>query len=154
MMLRAGLVKKLVPYRVIYGDTDQMGVAYYANYLRWFEMGRSEWLREAGTPYPSIEARGLFFPVSEATCRYLRPARYDEPITIETELASLGRASLVFSYRVRGGDGLLLAEGKTKHACVDRRGRVCRIPVPLKERLSSYLDSPGSGGGDPSPGEE
>jgi len=87
----------LISYRVIYGDTDQMGVAYYANYLRWFEMGRTELLREIGLPYSSIEGRGLYFPVTEVSCRYHSPARYDETITIETTLASLGRASLTFN---------------------------------------------------------
>ena len=64
-------------YRVIYGDTDQMGVVYYANYLRWFERGRSEFLRQIGLPYATIEAAGLHFPVAEVTCRYAQSARYE-----------------------------------------------------------------------------
>ena len=124
--------KNVTTYRVIYGDTDQMGVAYYANYLRWFEIGRTEWLREAGSPYRDIEQMGLSFPVTHVSCRYHRPARYDDELVIETLLVSLGRASLVFRYRVyrRPGDDLL-AEGETKHACVDHNGAITRIPPPL-----------------------
>jgi acyl-CoA thioester hydrolase len=124
--------KNLTTYRVIYGDTDQMGVAYYANYLRWFEIGRTEWLREIGSPYRDIEQTGLCFPVTHVSCRYHRPARYDDELVIETLLVSLGRVSLVFRYRIyrRAGD-ILLAEGETKHACVDQKGEITRIPPPL-----------------------
>jgi acyl-CoA thioester hydrolase len=83
--------KSLAPYRVIYGDTDQMGVVYYANYLRWFEMGRTELLRQIGATYSSVEEAGFFFPVTEVSCRYLKPARFDDEITVETTLTALGR---------------------------------------------------------------
>lgn len=89
--------KNLTEYRVIYGDTDQMGVVYYANYLRWFEKGRTEFLRQLGVPYTSIEDSGLYFPVAEVSCRYHRPARFDDVIIIETTLNALNRASLSFS---------------------------------------------------------
>jgi acyl-CoA thioester hydrolase len=129
--------KNRTPYRVIYGDTDQMGVAYYANYLRWFEIGRTEWLRSMAFPYGAIEEMGLRFPVTEVSCQYRRPARYDEELVIETELASLGRASLVFRYRVyRGVDLVLLAEGQTTHACVDQKGEIARIPRSLSAAFS------------------
>ena len=67
--------KNVTSYRVIYGDTDQMGVVYYANYLRWFEKGRSEFLRQIDLPYKTIEEQGLHFPVTEVSCRYFRSAR-------------------------------------------------------------------------------
>ena len=103
-------VRNQTSYRVIYGDTDKMGVVYYANYLRWFERGRSEFLRELGVPYGEIEARGVHFPVVEATCRYARPARYEDLIEIETRLDFVSRASLVFCYRVlRDGEDAPLA---------------------------------------------
>src|SRR3970282_2319433 len=108
----AARIINVTPYRVIYGDTDQMGVVYYANYLRWFEKGRSEWLRQIGLPYGMIEQQGFYFPVAEVTCRYLHPSRYDEVVKIETELAELGRATLTFSYRItRETDDVLLAPG-------------------------------------------
>ena len=128
----------LTRYRVIYGDTDQMGVVYYANYLRWFELGRTEWLREIGFPYTSVEQMGLRFPVTQVSCQYRRPARYDDEVIIETVLFSLGRASLVFRYKVyRGGAQDLLAEGETTHACVNERGQITRIPSSLSGAFSA-----------------
>jgi acyl-CoA thioester hydrolase len=115
-----------------------MGVVYYANYLRWFERGRSELLRQIGLPYETIERQGFHFPVAEVNCRYVQPARYDEVINIETELAVMRRAILIFNYRiVRNADETLLAEGSTKHACVDRSGRLTRIPAGLTVALAA-----------------
>jgi len=131
-------VTNTASYRVIYGDTDQMGVVYYANYLRWFEKGRSEFLRQIGLPYSIIEQQGFHFPVVEVTCRYAQSARYDDVIRIETELVELGRASLSFNYRIsRDPDHCHLASGSTKHACIDRAGRVSRMPKILQEALDS-----------------
>lgn len=125
-------------YRVIYGDTDQMGVVYYANYLRWFESGRSEFLREVGVPYTSIEQQGWHFPVVQVTCRYVQSARYDDVVEIETALAELGRATLKFAYRIlRQSDGVLLARGETEHACIDGSGRITRIPKILMDVLAA-----------------
>ena len=123
-------------YRVIYGDTDQMGVVYYANYLRWFETGRGELLRASGIPYATIEGRGMHFPVAEVSCRYFRPAHYDDLIVIETRIASAGRASLTFTYRItREAEAALLVSGSTKHACVDGQGRIMRIQEDLLQSL-------------------
>jgi len=134
------MTKALAPYRVIYGDTDQMGVVYYANYLKWFEIGRTEFLRQTGAPYTSIEQQGLRFPVTEASCRYYRPSRYDDMITIETALSSLGRATLTFSYRIlRKEDGVLIASGWTRHACVDEKGEVTKIPPNLEAALKAAV---------------
>ena len=77
------LAKNVTTYRVIYGDTDQMGVVYYANYLRWFESGRSELLRQIGLPYGKIEEQGFHFPVTEVSCRYAQTDRHwpiDQPL--------------------------------------------------------------------------
>ena len=130
----------LTSYRVIYGDTDKMGVVYYANYLRWFELGRSELLREMGTPYAAIEERGMHFPVAEVSCRYFRAARYDDLILIETQLTSVSRASLNFTYQIRReADATLLASGSTKHACIDNQGRILRIAVDLVKTFGTIL---------------
>jgi acyl-CoA thioester hydrolase len=132
--------KNITKYRVIYGDTDQMGVVYYANYLRWFEQGRSELLRQYQIPYVSIERRGMHFPVAEVGCRYFGSARYDDLIIIETRLALLSRASLTFTYRISQEAGnTLLASGSTKHACVDGRGRIIRIQKDLMQTLALLL---------------
>jgi len=130
--------KNVTSYRVIYGDTDQMGVVYYANYLRWFEKGRSEWLRQVDLPYGEIEQQGFHFPVAEVSCRYSHPAHYDEVVKIETELADLGRATLTFSYRItREPDDVLLATGSTKHACIDHAGCVARIPKIFDDAIAA-----------------
>lgn len=130
-------ITNLTSYRVIYGDTDQMGVVYYANYLRWFERGRSEFLRQIGLPYSTIEAAGFHFPVAEVSCRYTHSACYDDVVEIETELTELGRASLSFHYRItRETDRCLLASGSTRHACIDQGGQLTRIPKSLHEALA------------------
>jgi len=128
----------VTPYRVIYGDTDQMGVVYYANYLRWFEKGRSEFLRQIGLPYSVIEQKGVHFPVVEVTCRYAQSARYDEVVQIETELAEVRRASLSFDYRIRlDAEATILATGTTKHASIDAAGQVVRIPKMLLDAINA-----------------
>jgi acyl-CoA thioester hydrolase len=115
-----------------------MGVVYYANYLRWFEKGRSELLRQFGLPYAEIEQEGFQFPVVEVTCRYQKPAHYDDTIIIETQLTEISRASLSFSYRIYKDDGKnLAADGTTKHVCVNASGRIVRIPHHLAERLNA-----------------
>ena len=133
-------MKNVTSYRVIYGDTDQMGVVYYANYLRWFERGRSELLRQLGLPYKNIEDQGFHFPVTEVSCRYLNSARYDDTILIHTQLTSVGRASLNFGYTIRKEiDDSLLAVGSTKHACIRADGRIARIPSALAQQLAGVL---------------
>ena len=127
-------------YRVIYGDTDQMGVVYYANYLRWFERGRSEFLRQIGLPYANIEAAGFHFPVAEVTCRYAQSARYDDVVEIATALAELSRVYLLFEYKIfRQAGRVLLATGSTKHACIDREGQVKRIPKIFLDAVEAAI---------------
>ena len=134
--------KNQTTYRVIYGDTDQMGVVYYANYLRWFEKGRTEYLREAGMPYSSIEQRGICFPVIEVSGRYLRPAHFDDEILIETILDSLSGTILKFNYKINHhSNGSLLTLGWTKHACVNRQGQVTKIPTELVKLLKDSLST-------------
>ena len=123
--------------RVTYADTDQMGVVYYANYLRFFEVGRAEWIRARGRAYRDLEADGLRLPVVEAYARYHAPARYDDLIDIEVAPADVRRVSLRFYYRVRrASDGVLLAEGHTRHAAIGPDGRPRRMPDDVLELLS------------------
>jgi acyl-CoA thioester hydrolase len=122
--------------RVIYGDTDQAGIVYYANYLRFFEAGRNEFIRARGLRYRDFEARfGLRLPVAEAQVSYRAPARYDDLITVETSLAEVRRASARFGYRIVR-EGEVLATGHTLHACVDLEGRLQRMPAELLARLA------------------
>jgi acyl-CoA thioester hydrolase len=114
-----------------------MGVVYYANYLRWFERGRSEFLRQIGLPYAQIEAAGYHFPVAEVTCRYAQSARYDDVIEIATTLNELSRVSFLFEYKIsRQEDHIILATGSTKHACIDHQGQVKRIPKMLLDAVA------------------
>jgi acyl-CoA thioester hydrolase len=123
--------------RVIYGDTDQMGVVYYANYLRYFEAGRSEFIRAKGLRYRDFEeAFGLLLPVAEASVSYKAPARYDDLLDLEVSIGEVRRASARFDYRLLR-EGTLLATGHTVHACVDGEGRVHRLPPALLEKLTA-----------------
>jgi len=115
--------------RVIYGDTDQMGVVYYANYLRYFELARSDFLRAHGRSYREMEAEGLALPVVEATCRYLASARYDDVLLVGIEVPSVTRVTLTFRYEVtREAEPGVLCTGSTVHACLGRNGRPARLP--------------------------
>ncbi len=128
--------------RVIYGDTDQMGVVYYANYLRYFEAGRNEFIRAKGLRYREFEARfRLMLPVVEAHVSYRLPARYDDLLGVETSLAEVKRVSARFEYRIVR-DGEVVATGHTVHACVDPEGRVQRMPRELVERLGQGEAAP------------
>ena len=143
MVQAAAGTKNFTSYRVIYGNTDQMGVVYYANYLRWFEKGRSEFLRQIGLPYSQIESRGYYFPVTEVSCRYFKSARYDDLITIATQLRSFGRATLNFECTIsREAETSSLASGSTKHACVDANRRMTRIPEAFTQLLTKALAAP------------
>ena len=125
-------------FRVIYGDTDMMGVVYYANYLRYFEAGRNEFLRDAGFDYASFERLGLILPVTEAKAKYLSPARYDDELSLTTTLAQLRFGSLRMSYELmREADGAKIATGETIHACVDGEGRVRRLPDSFRAVLEA-----------------
>ncbi|WP_028576950.1 acyl-CoA thioesterase [Desulfomicrobium escambiense] len=116
-------------HRVSYGETDAMGVVYYANYLHLFERGRSELIRNLGFSYSVVEERGIFLPVREASCRYLAPARYDDVIHIRTGLAGQSRASLNFVYEIMDdAREHVLTRGTTQHAVVNAQGRPVRVP--------------------------
>lgn len=130
--------------RVIYGDTDQMGMVYYGNYLRYFEAARNEYLRLARVPYRAFEEKhGLMLPVVEATVRYRRPARYDDELAIWAAVPEVGGASARFVYEIRRApDGELLVEGHTIHACIDGAGKVSRIPPELRQALSGAASPP------------
>jgi acyl-CoA thioester hydrolase len=133
--------------RVIYGDTDQMGVVYYANYLRYFEAGRNEFIRAKGLRYRDFETTyGRVLPVVEAHVAYRTPARYDDLLTVETSLTEARRATARFGYRIVR-DGEVVATGHTVHACLDRSGRVQRMPKELLEALSAGETLPEVAGG-------
>jgi acyl-CoA thioester hydrolase len=128
--------------RVRYAETDRMGVVYYANYLIWFEMGRSEYCRQRGFKYLDLEELGYYLVVAEATCKYRKSAQYDEVATVRTSLHTLQRRSICFRYQVvRKGPRETLVEGETKHLCVDAAGRVKSMPDPYYTYLAQGLST-------------
>jgi len=130
-------------YRVLYGDTDAAGVVYYANYLRYFEKGRTEYIRDLVMTYKKLEDQGLLLPVIECYSRYKAPASYDELLTIETSLAELKNVSCRFNYRIYKNDSdnsrTLLAKGYTVNASVNRDGKLTRLPTHIFEKLQKNL---------------
>jgi len=130
-------------YRVLYGDTDAAGVVYYANYLRYFEKGRTEYMRDLVMTYREIEELGLVLPVIECYSRYKAPAAYDDLLIIETSLAELKSISCRFNYRIYKIDNSdirsLLAKGYTVHASVNRNGKLTELPDQLFEKLDRFI---------------
>ena len=123
--------------RVRYADTDKMGVAYYANYFVWFEVGRTDLLRQSGWSYREMESEGFSLPVIEAQCAYRAPARYDDEIEVRTSGMLVSPVRLQFRYEiVRIADRLTLATGATVHAALNRSGRPARLPDRVKDVLS------------------
>ncbi|MGD8395451.1 MAG: thioesterase family protein [Candidatus Eiseniibacteriota bacterium] len=124
--------------RVRYAETDRMGVVYYANYLVWFEVARAEFCRQRGCRYADIERdTGSILVVTEARCRYRRPARYDDAIRLRCWVRDLRSRRLTFVYEILDdASGALLAEGETVHHVVDPEGRPKSLPRHLVERLA------------------
>ena len=128
--------------RVIYGDTDKMGYVYHAHYFRWFEIGRTELLRSFDLSYKAIEEKGIFLPVSEAHCNYVAPIMYDDTLIVETGLDATVRGGFKFNYRLyRESDRRLIAEGYTRHPCVNGDGKVVRPPQFLLDLVAKIKDS-------------
>jgi acyl-CoA thioester hydrolase len=122
--------------RVTYADTDAMGIVYHTNYIKWFETGRAELLRELGIPYAQIENMGYSLPLTEVTCHYLYPARYDQIVVIETEVVYLKRASIKFNYIIWDDNHeKILVEGESLHACINRQGKIVRIPSDIRDKI-------------------
>jgi len=120
--------------RVRYAETDRMGVVYHSNYFVWFEVGRTEWLRDTGWTYREMEIAGVSLPVIEAHCEYRQPARYDDEVEIRTRATLLTPVRIRFDYELwRGDDRQASAVGHTIHAALDPRGRPCRLPARVRE---------------------
>ncbi len=133
-----------IEHRVIYGDTDAGGVVYNANFLRFFEIGRTEMMRSLAVPYSEMEKSGIILPVTESYLRFKAPARYDDLITIATSLVEVKKVSCRFHYRItcpRADREQLLVKGFTKHACINHQGRLMPFPELIHERISCILQS-------------
>jgi len=133
-----------VPLRVRYGETDQMGHAYYANYLLWFEVARSEWCRARGFTYKSLEEKGFFLPVVEVWVRYRGEIHYDDEILVKIRLSEMKSSSTKFDYQiVRAEDGAnnqILTEAYTWHVLMSRERKSVKIPDWLREKFNDSGD--------------
>jgi acyl-CoA thioester hydrolase len=123
---------------VRYAETDMMGIVYHGSYLPWFEIGRTTLLKEIGLPYRQLESDGYRLPVLEVTAKYLRPAVYDDTLTIVTTLREKPLLRIRLEYEVLRGDELL-ATGQTLHAFVDLNGRPVRPPPALAAKMSAVF---------------
>ena len=123
--------------RVRYSETDKMGIVYYANYLVWFEIGRTDYCRARGFSYRDMEeSENAFLVVAEAYCRYKAPAYYDDELIVRTHITELRKRSLRFGYEiVRAASGQVVAEGETGHVVTDATGRVRSFPDGYAQRL-------------------
>ncbi len=122
-----------------YAETDKMGVVYYANYLVWMEVGRTDYLASLGFPYSQLEDEGVLFPASTVQVKLHRPSYYEDKLVVSTVIKTLRSRKVEFSYRVTR-DGELLAEGATGHICVDRKMKVRKIPAQVYEVLQRSLN--------------
>ena len=122
--------------RVRYGETDQMGISYYANYLVWFEAARTEYFRALGLVYTEFEKKGILLPVAEAYCRYISPSAYDDLLTVRTVVSQIRQSSIRFEYHVlKNHAPKPIATGYTVHVFIDRNLKPIRIPEALKSKV-------------------
>ncbi|QQE73537.1 acyl-CoA thioesterase [Brevibacillus composti] len=120
--------------RVRYSETDQMGVVYHANYLNWFEVGRTEFIRDTGITYRALEEKGILLPVTDVGLSYKLPARYDDWVEIRTRLEELSPVRLTFAYELyRREDGQLLVSGWSKHAFTTTEMKPIRLSRAVPE---------------------
>ena len=129
-----------VRVRARYPETDRMGVVHHSHYFVWFEIGRTELLRELGMPYAALEEEHVFMPVVEAAARYRAPVRYDEEVDVETRLTEVSGVQVRFAYRLlRHPGGEPVATGFSLHAAVNEKGRPRRLPADVRERLRGLV---------------
>lgn len=126
--------------KVRFVETDMMGVVHHSNYFRWFEMGRVEYLRQAGVYLLDMMDAGILFPITDVACQYRASAKFDDYILVETTMAELTKVKMVFTYRVvREADGVLLVTGRTQNAFTDARGKVTRLSAVYYDKLNALF---------------
>ena len=126
--------------RVCYADTDQMGYVYYGNYARYFEIARVEALRNLGFSYKELEASGVMMPVLEMTTKYIRPAKYDDVLTLKVNISELPGTRIKFTYEIYNENDTLLNIGSTTLVFINMASnKPCAAPAPMMERLQIYF---------------
>lgn len=128
-------------HRVNFYDTDAMAVVHHANYIRWFEIGRVGFLREAGISLNELMAAGYVFPITDVKCKYLSPGRFDDELVIETTPLALTKAKMTFDYRIlRESDGTVLVIGRTQNVFTSQEtGKITRLPEAYYAKLQAAL---------------
>jgi acyl-CoA thioester hydrolase len=125
--------------RVRYKDTDRMGVVYYGNYLTYFEVGRTEYMRELGFPYSKLEEKGYTLAVTETSAKYLSNVGYDSLLTVKTAITGLKRVTMRFDYEVFSEKNILLVTGHTVHACLDPSLKPVRFPPDVAGMMEKKM---------------
>ncbi len=135
------MIRSETKIRVRYGETDQMGYAYYGIYAQYYEVGRVETMRMIGFSYKEVEARGILMPVVDFSVQYKKPAFYDDEITVLTSISSKPEGfRLPFDYECRNAEGTLLNTGKVTLVCIDKASnRMCRIPDWLLVPMHAFF---------------
>ncbi len=136
--VRPGEYVAKVPIRVRYAETDAQAVVYHSNYFVYFEVGRTDWMAQTGIPYSAVEERGFGLFIAEGHIRYLKSARYDDELIVETRLAELRTRSCTFNYRIhKDGENETLVEGWTALVCIGSEGKVTPLPSDLTDAMRS-----------------
>lgn len=129
-----------IQFRVRYGETDQMGFAYYGNYAQYFEIGRTEWLRKLGITYKKMEEKGIMLPVMNLNINYLKPAKYDDLLTLKTTLTKMPSAKIEFSYELFNEEGELLTTANTTLVFVNMKtNKPTRAPKYVLKKLQEII---------------
>ena len=128
-------------FRVSYSDTDQMGFMHHSSYLKYYETARWELFRSIGIPYKSIEDEDIIFPVTEASIRYIKPARYDQDITVDTTIKSFRGPRVIFEYRAANENSETINEARITVASVKKStGKACSPPKKLLEKIKDLMN--------------
>ncbi len=131
------MIEHETTFRVRYGETDQMGYVYYGNYAEYFEVGRVEMLRNLGITYKNLEEDGILLPVSELHIKYIKPALYDDELTLTTQLVKLSAVRIEFTYTMRNSDDFLICEAATTLVFINKlTGKPCRCPQHLADAIN------------------
>ena len=134
------MISKSIQFRVRYGETDQMGYVYHGNYAQYFEMGRIQWLRELGISYKKMEEDGIMLPVANLDMQFLKPARFDDLLTLKTSLIERPSAKIMFQYELFNEANELLTTAQVKLVFVDmERNRPTRPPEYLLDKLNELI---------------
>jgi acyl-CoA thioester hydrolase len=128
--------------RVPFADTDRMGIVYHTNYIKYFEYGRTEFLRQAGYPYAKLEEDGVWLPVASVFCEYKSPAKYDDLLTVSTKVGDFKGATILMKYEIHNKEtGILVAWGETKHPVTDDKLKPIRLRNVNPKAYKIFIES-------------